>query len=178
MIKDPVCDNEVNMSGNRFKSVYKDNEYWFDSKECKEQFDSDPEAFVSRPSGEIKEKMREAGMRYKDESKEKARAIASEKKEGAAGYIENLSEALHGASQNLKDREMGDFAGYLDRLAVKTDNLSAYLRDSDTGKIARDAEDFIRKNPVLVLGGAVMAGFIFSRLIKSGKEKHGYKSAA
>jgi YHS domain-containing protein len=45
-LRDPVCGMVVNAQ-RAVKGLYEGREYYFCSKECREKFDSDPEAFAS-----------------------------------------------------------------------------------------------------------------------------------
>lgn len=46
-VKDPVCGMTIEDSEAAATSTYKGETYYFCSKPCKEDFDKDPEAFVS-----------------------------------------------------------------------------------------------------------------------------------
>ena len=45
--KDPVCGMEVTYETAQARSEYKGQTYYFDSLECKESFDKDPERYVT-----------------------------------------------------------------------------------------------------------------------------------
>lgn len=40
MVKDPVCRKEIDEGKAEFSTVYKNNTYYFCSRECKEKFDN------------------------------------------------------------------------------------------------------------------------------------------
>lgn len=46
MAKDIVCGNEVDMEKERYNSRYNGQEFWFDSRHCKDLFDQNPGKFV------------------------------------------------------------------------------------------------------------------------------------
>jgi YHS domain-containing protein len=48
MLKDPVCGKEVTYETAQARSEYHGQTYYFDSLDCKEQFDRDPEKYVSQ----------------------------------------------------------------------------------------------------------------------------------
>ena len=50
MARDPVCGTEVDEDNPPATSQYQGNTYYFDSLECKRDFDKDPEKYV-RGSG-------------------------------------------------------------------------------------------------------------------------------
>ena len=45
-LKDPVCGMEVTYESAQARSEYDGQTYYFDSLECKEQFDQNPEQYV------------------------------------------------------------------------------------------------------------------------------------
>jgi YHS domain-containing protein len=47
MFKDPVCGMEVTYETAQARSEYEERTYYFDSLECKEAFDKDPEKYVT-----------------------------------------------------------------------------------------------------------------------------------
>ena len=51
--------------------------------------------------------------------------------------------------------------------AVLLDQVIAHLRDRPVDDIVADAARFARRNPLLVLGGAALAGFAAARMVKS-----------
>lgn len=47
-LKDPVCGAEVTYETAQARSEYNGQTYYFDSLECKEKFDQNPEKYVTR----------------------------------------------------------------------------------------------------------------------------------
>ncbi len=47
-VKDPVCGMKLKLSEAKFKSNYKDNNYYFCSADCKAKFDKKPEKFAKK----------------------------------------------------------------------------------------------------------------------------------
>ena len=50
--KDPVCGMEVTYETAQARSEYNGQTYYFDSLECKEKFDQDPERYVTHDEEE------------------------------------------------------------------------------------------------------------------------------
>ncbi len=48
MVRDHVCDMDVDEATAAARSEYAGDTYYFCSKDCKERFDADPERYVSR----------------------------------------------------------------------------------------------------------------------------------
>lgn len=51
--------------------------------------------------------------------------------------------------------------------AVLLDQITARLNDRPVEDMVADAAGFARRNPLLVLGGAALAGFAAARVVKS-----------
>ena len=49
MVRDPVCNMEVNERMSTAKSIYKDKTFHFCARTCKIEFDKNPEKFIKRP---------------------------------------------------------------------------------------------------------------------------------
>ena len=47
-LKDPVCSMDVTFETAQARSEYEGQTYYFDSIECKETFDSDPEKYIAQ----------------------------------------------------------------------------------------------------------------------------------
>lgn len=48
MVRDPVCDMEIDESEAAATAEYEDDTYYFCSEQCKDRFLADPERYVSR----------------------------------------------------------------------------------------------------------------------------------
>jgi ElaB/YqjD/DUF883 family membrane-anchored ribosome-binding protein len=60
----------------------------------------------------------------------------------------------------------------VNKSAEQIDSLSGRLRDSDADKIISDAEDYVRQRPAFSIGGALAAGFLLARFVKSGASEN------
>lgn len=176
---DPVCKKEVDMHGVRYRSAYKGREYWFDSVDCKERFDSDPEAHLgarrAQPLAEPGGKVRELGGKAAERSRGVAEGVIDRRKGAATEIADGISKALRDASGRMKESDHSGAADFMDMAARETERLSAYFRDNGPDRIIREAEDYVRGNPALSIGGAAAAGFLLARILKSGS---GYEEAA
>lgn len=175
MVKDLVCNNEVDMSKERFSSWHDGREFWFDTSQCKDLFDADPERYIRAGHAERgpeaasgRKRVREAGERVAAESKSHAKAIFSGRKSDIADTASGLSHALREASRDLRGRSYEDTARFVDKSAEQLESFSARFRDKDADKTLSDAEEYIRERPVFAIGGALAAGFLLARFLKSG----------
>jgi YHS domain-containing protein/ElaB/YqjD/DUF883 family membrane-anchored ribosome-binding protein len=171
MAKDPVCNLEVDEK-TIWQSTYQNKTYYFSSAECKADFDRDP----ARYSAGATSKMAEAGgalheqwAKRSSRARTKLESMISDKKSKAAEQIVSLSNAFRSVSQQLKDQQQETIARYADSAALRVDRFSGYLQQTDAKQIIREAEDFVRRRPGLVIGSAFAAGFFMARFLKSSK---------
>lgn len=179
MAKDIVCNNEVDMEKERFRSFHNGREFWFDSIDCKAQFDENPDKYIKvelRGESERAEagmsepgqKVREIGEKAIERSKSHAKSIFTDRKGDLAETVSAVSHALHETSKSLRDQHYEDTARLVDKSAEQVDSFSGRLRDSDADRIISDAEDYVRQRPAFSIGGALAAGFLLARFVKSG----------
>ena len=109
-----------------------------------------------------KAKLGEIGEPVKD----KALEIASQHKDAGAEQLQVAARAIHGAARELESA-MPQFAGYVHEVGKRLDDIASDIRgDSLDGLMSRLGE-FGRNQPVLIFGGALVAGFALSRFLKS-----------
>jgi hypothetical protein len=60
---------------------------------------------------------------------------------------------------------------YAGKAAEGLERLSDDLRGADFDQLVARTENYARRNPAVFLGGAVAAGFLFARFIKSSRER-------
>jgi hypothetical protein len=129
----------------------------------------DPHA-TTRPS----ESARQVGKQAKQDTREtldKARnqvqSMLAEQKQSAAGQVEGLARALRKTAEQLDAQDQSPVARYVERAAERLDQLGGTLRDRDIESLAMQVQDFARRQPGVFLGGAVAAGFLVARFLKS-----------
>jgi YHS domain-containing protein/ElaB/YqjD/DUF883 family membrane-anchored ribosome-binding protein len=172
MGKDPVCREEVDERSG-WSSVYQDKIYYFNSAECKADFDSNPGMYVSAEtigtgSGAGTEYQAETG-RLSSRARTKIESMISERKSTAADRIGSVSNAFRSVSQQLREQKQDTIAQYADRAAENVDRISGYLQQRNADEIISDTEDFLRRRPGWMIGGALAAGFLMARFLKSSR---------
>ncbi len=166
MGKDPVCHHDVDETS-AWSSTYQDRTYYFNSADCKADFDRDPARYAATEGGGSRFQT-EAG-RTSSRARAKVQSLISERKSQAAERINAVSGAFRSVSQQLRDQNQGAIAQYADQAAKNVDRLSGYLQEHDAEEIITEVEAFVRKRPALVLGGAIAAGFLLARFLKSSR---------
>jgi hypothetical protein len=116
---------------------------------------------------------REGGVRSQDGFKNmpkdtinKAEQIAEEQKQTGAGQIDEMAKAVHGAANELQD-QMPKAAEFVHAAASRLEQGAGSLRERSINDLVSGFNDFGRKEPLALFGGAMVAGFAISRFLKS-----------
>lgn len=139
-----------------------------------------------KPNTEIGDSVKETLNKAKDaagqaatevvgQAKEKASSLIGEQKNHLAAGIGTVADSIREIGENLQHETAGGetnqvaaFAGkYGGSLAEQVEKISQYVEDRDLGELARDAEQFARRNPTLFVGGAFALGILAARFLKS-----------
>lgn len=126
----------------------------------------------------------EAKMKLQDLAeplKEKAQSLAQEQKDAGADQVAILARAVHGAADGLRS-DMPSLAGTIHDAGARLERVASDLRSRDLNELVDDFSEFGRKQPGLVFGGAMIAGFALARFFKSSAPassqggSHGYRT--
>jgi hypothetical protein len=102
---------------------------------------------------------------------EQAGTQLSRQKETAASQLSQVANAVRRIGENLPEQEagpIGRFVGdYGNKAADGLERLSTYIREQDAKQLLDDVQNFGRRQPALLLGGAFLLGFAGARLIRS-----------
>ena len=103
---------------------------------------------------------------------EQAGSQLSRQKESAADDLSQVVQAVKRFGESLTEREGGGpiaryAAEYGDKAATSLERFSTYIREQDPKQLLNDVQNFGRRRPALLLGGAFLLGLAGARLIKS-----------
>lgn len=87
---------------------------------------------------------------------------ADKARSGAAQEVKQIADALHKAAGEL--HEGSSQRRMFDRLADNVDHMSRAMNDKNLGDMLNDLNGLARRNPMLFLSGAALAGFAATRL--------------
>jgi YHS domain-containing protein len=170
MGKDPVCHEDVDERSG-WSSTYNEKTYYFNSPECKADFDRNPGQYAGQEmkgmAGEAARTVQEQAAETASRARSRAKYMIQDKKNKAADSIGSVSVALRTASQRLREQNQDEMANYTDKAAANVDKIAAYLQQNDADHIIYEAEDFVRRHPAWMIGGALTAGFFAARFLKS-----------
>jgi hypothetical protein len=119
---------------------------------------------VARDLGEAAREQAHAAWQ---DVKSTARDKLSEQKDSTASGLGDLATALHDAAERLENERHPDVARFARSAAGAMERVASTLQGKDLDVLVRDTEDFARRQPVAFLAGAVAAGFLAVRFLKS-----------
>lgn len=98
--------------------------------------------------------------------RDNARSLAEEQKQRGATRIDTVAQAVHNAAEEL-GREIPPAAEYVHAAADQLQRASRLLRENSVEDLLEMAVDLAEERPLLFTGGAVAAGFLLTRFLRS-----------
>jgi len=94
--------------------------------------------------------------------------LMTEQKNRAAEGLHQLACVVRNTA--LPQNNVGGQIGtYRNRAAARLDSMSTYVRGADFLTILRDAGQFARRRPEVLLGGTIVTGLLVARFLKASK---------
>jgi hypothetical protein len=122
---------------------------------------------VKEVTGELAAEVEESAREVAGETRRKVEETAMDRKAVAAERLEGVASALRETGERLHEREEESFAQYVEVAADQVERFSGYLKNASVGDLWQDAENVARRQPELFLAGALAAGFLVGRFLKS-----------
>jgi len=102
---------------------------------------------------------------------QQASSQINRQKESAASELSTVVNAVRRFGETLNNEGQGPIARfaaqYGDKAANSLDRAARYLREQDSKQLLNDVQNFGRRQPALLIGGAFLLGFAGARIIKS-----------
>ena len=95
-----------------------------------------------------------------------ARSLAEEQKTRGASRVGSVAQAFHSAADEMA-QESPLAANYVHAAAKKLDETASLLRDNSVEELIQIATNFAEERPLVFISGAMAAGFVLSRLLRS-----------
>jgi hypothetical protein len=102
-----------------------------------------------------------------DKVRDTAAAQLTSQKNRATDGLGSISQAVRQSTHQLRDQEHDVIAHYIEQAADQIDRFSRSLRDKDVGDLARDMQRMAQRRPALFIGGAFAVGLLGARFWKS-----------
>jgi hypothetical protein len=94
--------------------------------------------------------------------------LMTEQKNRAADGLHRLACALRVTTQNREQNDVGgQIATYTNRAGARMESMSTYMRGADFPTMLRDAGQFARRRPEVLLAGAILTGLLVASLLKA-----------
>jgi len=101
------------------------------------------------------------------QAKERATSSLGESKGQFADQFGTVADALRRTTEHLRSEDQQRIAGLTDTLAQQVEQVANYLRNKDARAMRNDLENLARRQPAIMLGGALLLGLMGARFLKS-----------
>jgi hypothetical protein len=106
-----------------------------------------------------------------DQVQQQAGSKIDRRKDEAASQLERVASAVRQFGQGFGDQQQGPLVQYAAEYGQKAadglERFTNYLRQTDTRELVHEVENFARRRPAIVLGGAFLLGLAGARFLKS-----------
>jgi ElaB/YqjD/DUF883 family membrane-anchored ribosome-binding protein len=123
----------------------------------------EPTSAFGRPS--VEEEYREGTER----GKEMASEYAGKAQEQVEAGKERAATGMERAAEQVRERvsSQGGMAGKAgEKVAEGMERSATYLREHSTEDMRGDVERYVREHPMQAMAGALVAGFVLSRILR------------
>jgi hypothetical protein len=101
------------------------------------------------------------------QARDRAGSSLGESKSQFADQFGTIADALRRTTEHLRSEDQERIAGLTDTVARQVEQVANYLRSKDAQAMRADLENLARRQPALVIGGALVLGMIGARFLKS-----------
>jgi len=110
---------------------------------------------------------KEAVAAQAEHARREAASFAEEQRHAAADSIAAVAAALQAGVHSLEADGQPAMAGYWRTAAEGMDDFARRIQNKPAGEALSEAEQYVREQPGLGFGGAMVAGFMLARFLKS-----------
>jgi hypothetical protein len=114
--------------------------------------------------------LKRQGQQLRQEARVEIQRFATQRKQEAGSFLKDVSNALGQLTSKLDEQGHDRVARYAGAAAEKLRQVGDDLPRLDLGELLRQAENFARERPAVVLGALFIAGFGASRFLKASGE--------
>ena len=105
------------------------------------------------------------------QARDRASSSLGESKSQVADQFGTVADALRRTTEHLRSEDQQRIAGLTETVARQVDQVANYLRNKDASAMRQDLENLARRQPALVLGGALLLGLVGARFLKSSQRE-------
>ena len=110
---------------------------------------------------------REQVVNLTEQVRQQATSQLTTQKEQVVDALETVALLLHQAGEHAQQQDKALIASYADKAAQQVSTFSESLGQQDVAQVVQTAKDFARREPMLFVGGALAAGFLGARFLRS-----------
>jgi ElaB/YqjD/DUF883 family membrane-anchored ribosome-binding protein len=128
-----------------------------------------PSSGTPRPGGSTKaetEPLQQAATGLADQAARTAEAQASSIMTKTGETLDQVARAIRDAGQGLR-QERPEIASLVDTTAQRVEDAAGYLRDHEARQVIDEAQNYARRQPAMVVAGAVAVGLLAGRFLRS-----------
>jgi hypothetical protein len=103
------------------------------------------------------------------EAGQQVNRLMTAQKNRAANGLHRLACALRDTTQNREQNDVGGQIATSDRAAARIESMSTYMRGTDFPTMVRDAGQFARRRPEVLLAGTILTGLLVASLLKASR---------
>jgi ElaB/YqjD/DUF883 family membrane-anchored ribosome-binding protein len=115
------------------------------------------------------DRLQEAATGLADQAARTAEAQASSVMTKTGETLGQVARAIRDAGNGLRE-ERPEIAGFTDTAAQRVEEASTYLRDHDAREVIDATQDYARRQPVVIVAGALALGLLAGRFLRSGQQ--------
>lgn len=119
---------------------------------------------------EVKDQVVTQARSSLEQARDRASSSLGESKGQFADQFGTIAAALRRTTEHLRSEDQQRIAGITDTVARQVEQVADYLRNKDAAAMKTDLENLARRQPAIVLGGALILGLIGARFLKSSQK--------
>lgn len=116
---------------------------------------------------EASESMQEAAGELTQTFRQQITSQVTAQQERAVDTLETVALLLQQAGEHARKEEKASIAQLTDQAAEQVERLSTTIRDRQPDQLINEARQLAQKQPGLFVGGALLAGFLGARFLRS-----------
>lgn len=120
---------------------------------------------------EVKDQVVGQAKNTLQQARDRASSSLGESKSQVADQFGTIAQALRRTTEHLRSEDQQRIAGLTDTVARQVDQVANYLRNKDASAMRADLENLARRQPAIMIGGALVLGLIGARFLKSSKRE-------
>jgi hypothetical protein len=120
---------------------------------------------------QLREKAMERGGEVLEQVQSRVNSAVDQGKGRLADQLESVCDAVEEVADKSDNQNVSRYAHMA---SDQIHNVAAYLRNSDPAEMARGAQRLARRHPDIFLGGALVAGLLIGRFLRSHEPRQDY----